>query len=117
MKDTSKSEILSSAFQLSCITPCTFVVQKIISKNPNAIKRIEAPCSPPLADSKCKEVIPFYCSSLAIPVRLWRTTGSALAGAFSILVIPQAAESWFAAGNQILVTAVCSTNQRTFHDW
>jgi hypothetical protein len=38
--------------------------------------RIEAPCpalaglkrdSPPSADSKCKEVIPFYCSSLANP--------------------------------------------------
>jgi hypothetical protein len=46
----------------------------------------EAPCSPPAADresSKCKEVIPFYCSALAIPVRLWRTTGNALAGAFS----------------------------------
>ena len=31
---------------------------------------IEAPCSPPAADresSKCKEVIPFYCSSLANP--------------------------------------------------
>ena len=33
--------------------------------------------------SKCKEVIPFYCSSLANPVRLRRTTGNALAGAFS----------------------------------
>jgi hypothetical protein len=32
--------------------------------------------------SKCKEVIPFYCSSLANPVRLRRTTGHALAGAF-----------------------------------
>jgi hypothetical protein len=29
---------------------------------------IEAPCSPPQADSKCKEMIPFYCSSLANPV-------------------------------------------------
>ncbi|MGD8687115.1 MAG: hypothetical protein PVH15_10105, partial [Syntrophobacterales bacterium] len=31
---------------------------------------IEAPCSPPAADresSKCKEVIPSYCSSLANP--------------------------------------------------
>ena len=33
--------------------------------------------------SKCKEVIPFYCSSLANPVRLRRTTGNALAVAFS----------------------------------
>jgi hypothetical protein len=40
---------------------------------------VEAPCSPPAADSKCKEMIPFYCSSLANPVRLRRTTGNALA--------------------------------------
>ena len=33
--------------------------------------------------SKCKEVILFYCSSLANPVRLRRTTGNALAVAFS----------------------------------
>jgi hypothetical protein len=49
-------------------------------------RAIEAPCSPPAADrksSKCKEVIPFYCSSLANPVRLRRTTGNALAVAFS----------------------------------
>jgi len=45
--------------------------------------KIEAPCSPPQADSKCKEVIPFYFSSLANPVRLRRTTGNALAVAFS----------------------------------
>ena len=52
--------------------------------------RIEAPC-PALAglkrdreSSKCKEVIPFYCSSLANPVRLRRTTGNALAEAFSM---------------------------------
>jgi hypothetical protein len=52
----------------------------------------EAPCpaiaglkrdSPPAADSKYKEVIPFYCSSLANPVRLGRTTGNAVALAFS----------------------------------
>jgi hypothetical protein len=50
---------------------------------------IEAPC-PALVtlkrdreSSKCKEVIQFYCSSLANPVRLRRTTGNALAGAFS----------------------------------
>jgi hypothetical protein len=35
-----------------------------------------------LPDSKCKEEILFYCSSLANPVRLRRTTGSALAVAF-----------------------------------
>jgi hypothetical protein len=48
--------------------------------------KIEAPCSPPAAgreSSKCKEGIPFYCSSLANPVRLRRTTGNALAVAFS----------------------------------
>jgi hypothetical protein len=33
--------------------------------------------------SKCKEVIPFDCSSLANPVRLRRTMGTALAVAFS----------------------------------
>ncbi|MGB6380121.1 MAG: hypothetical protein WBG51_03015, partial [Syntrophobacteria bacterium] len=36
----------------------------------NGAVAIEAPCSPPEADresSKCKEVIPFYCSSLANP--------------------------------------------------
>ena len=47
---------------------------------------IEAPC-PALSglkrDSKCKEVIPFHCSSLANPVRLRRTTRLALAVAFS----------------------------------
>jgi hypothetical protein len=32
-----------------------------------------------LPDLKCKEEIPFYCSSLANPVRLRRTTGNALA--------------------------------------
>ena len=36
--------------------------------------------------SKCKEVILFYCSSLANPVRLRRTTGNALAVAFSLPV-------------------------------
>ena len=43
--------------------------------------KIEAPC-PALAglkrdreSSKCKEVIPFYCSSLANPARLRRTAG------------------------------------------
>jgi hypothetical protein len=58
---------------------------------------IEAPCSPPAADresSKCKEVIPFHCSSLATPAarlvdelkscRSSRVaTGNALAEAFS----------------------------------
>ena len=51
--------------------------------------KIEAPC-PALAglkrdseSSKCKEVIPFYCSSLANPVRLRWTMGNALAAAFS----------------------------------
>jgi hypothetical protein len=34
----------------------------------NRVGQIEAPCGPPQADSKCKEVIPFYCSSLANPV-------------------------------------------------
>jgi hypothetical protein len=43
--------------------------------------------SPPSADSKCKEVIPFYCSSLANPVRLRRTTGTALAVAFSLALL------------------------------
>ena len=42
-------------------------------------KAIEAPCIPPSADLKCKEVTPSYCSSLANPVRLRRTTGNALA--------------------------------------
>jgi hypothetical protein len=54
------------------------------------VLQIEAPFSPPAADresSKCKEVIPFYCSSLANPVRLRRTTGKALTVAFSILFI------------------------------
>ena len=37
--------------------------------------------------SKCKEVIPFYCSSLANPVRLRRTTGNALAVAFSTIEV------------------------------
>jgi hypothetical protein len=39
---------------------------------------IEAPCSPPAANresSKCKVLKPFYCSLLANPVRLRRTTG------------------------------------------
>ncbi|MDH3930411.1 MAG: hypothetical protein OEV22_20975 [Deltaproteobacteria bacterium] len=43
---------------------------------------IEDPCSPPAADresSKCKVLRPFYCSSLALPVRPRRTTGDALA--------------------------------------
>jgi hypothetical protein len=47
------------------------------------LKLPAASCSPPSADSKCKEVITFYCSSLANPVRLRRTTGNALAVAFS----------------------------------
>ena len=46
-------------------------------------KSIEAPCSPPAADSKCKKMISFYCSSLANPVRLRRATGNALVVAFS----------------------------------
>jgi hypothetical protein len=45
-----------------------------------ALPRIEAPCSPPEADresSKCKEVIPFYCSSLANPAARRRDFRSA----------------------------------------
>jgi hypothetical protein len=54
----------------------------------------EAPCSPPQADSKCKEVIPFYCSSLANPVRLRRTTGNALAVAFSTTILLYLVRGW-----------------------
>jgi hypothetical protein len=48
------------------------------------LKLPEVPLKRDRESSKCKVFIPFYCSSLAIPVRLRRTTGNALAGAFSI---------------------------------
>jgi hypothetical protein len=44
--------------------------------------KLKLPAASCRESSKCKEVIPFYCSSLANPVRLRRTTGNALAEAF-----------------------------------
>ncbi|MDH3554326.1 MAG: hypothetical protein OEU80_03535 [Deltaproteobacteria bacterium] len=46
-------------------------------------QQLKLPAAGCRESSKCKEGIPFYCSSLAIPGRLRRTAGNALAAAFS----------------------------------
>jgi hypothetical protein len=50
--------------------------------------RLKLPAASRRESSKCKEVIPFYCSSLANPARLRQNTGNALAGAFSKVEYP-----------------------------
>ncbi|MDH3803004.1 MAG: hypothetical protein OEU80_13085 [Deltaproteobacteria bacterium] len=60
-----------------------FVVSRQQLKLPAARPVDELRSSRCRESSKCKVFVPFYCSSLALPVRPWRTTGDALARAFS----------------------------------